>query len=263
MNIEQMCRRRKELGYSYRQLADLTRIPLGTIQKIFGGVTKSPRRETIKALERLLGDNEKGSDEELRTFLMPGYEKDRGELDLYDYYRIPDNMRAELIDGRFYEMEAQGLLEQMAAGLIGAQLIRQIEMKGLEWAALFASPSVRLNKDKWTVVEPDLIVVSARSKLQKKRIEGAPDFVLEVTSNATHKKDLVMKTYKYEEAGVHIYWILEPERRRLLTYDFSGKGELEIYEMDKDTEAVFELEGHVFRIDFGPVIAGISGLEDK
>ena len=71
MTIEQMCRRRKELGYSYRQLADLTRIPLGTIQKIFGGVTKSPRRETIKALERLLGDNEKGSDEELRTFLMP------------------------------------------------------------------------------------------------------------------------------------------------------------------------------------------------
>ena len=82
MTIEQMCERRRELGYSYKQVADLTRVPLGTVQKIFGGITKSPRRETIKALERLLGENDRGSEEELRTFLMPGYEKAHGELDI-------------------------------------------------------------------------------------------------------------------------------------------------------------------------------------
>ena len=267
MTIEQMCERRRELGYSYKQVADLTRVPLGTVQKIFGGITKSPRRETIKALERLLGENDRGSEEELRTFLMPGYEKAHGELDLYDYYKIPENMRAELIDGDFYEMESQSLLEQMVSGYIGAQLLEDMERKGLDWTVLFASPSVRLDKDKWTVVEPDLIIVCEREKLQRKRIEGSPDFVLEITSTATRKKDLSLKTYKYERAGVKIYFILEPDRKRLLIYDFRMQGNLEVISWGKEAKreeykiVSFELEGHVFNIDMEKIINTIDRLE--
>ncbi len=267
MTIEQMSKRRKELGYSYKQLADLTRVPIGTIQKIFGGITKSPRRETIKALERLLGEETRGSEEELRTFLMPGYEKSHGELDLYDYYKIPENMRAELIDGDFYEMESQSILEQLISGLVGAQLVEHMGRKGLEWSVLFSSPSVRLDKDKWTIVEPDLIIVCDREKLQRKRIEGAPDFILEVTSPATRKKDLSLKTYKYEKAGVKIYFILEPDRKRLLTYDFRNQGSLEVicwgdsHKGDKYSPVSFELEGHVFKIDMEKIIKAIDSLE--
>ncbi len=35
-------------------MADLSGIPLGTIQKIFSGETKSPRYDTLMALEQLL-----------------------------------------------------------------------------------------------------------------------------------------------------------------------------------------------------------------
>ena len=38
MTIEQMRERKQELGYTYEQIADLSGVPLGTVQKVFGGV---------------------------------------------------------------------------------------------------------------------------------------------------------------------------------------------------------------------------------
>lgn len=54
MTIEEMKERKRELGYSYEQLAKLAGIPCSTVQKIFGGTTRSPRRSTIKSLEKIL-----------------------------------------------------------------------------------------------------------------------------------------------------------------------------------------------------------------
>ena len=53
MTIEEMKRIKKEKGYSYIQIAHMSGVPLGTVQKIFGGETKSPRYDTILALESL------------------------------------------------------------------------------------------------------------------------------------------------------------------------------------------------------------------
>ena len=54
MTIEEMQERKRALGYSNQKLSELSDVPLGTVQKIFGGVTKAPRRETILALEKVL-----------------------------------------------------------------------------------------------------------------------------------------------------------------------------------------------------------------
>ena len=51
MTIEEMKRRKKELGYSYEMIADRSGVPLATVQKVLGGVTKSPRYGTIRKLE--------------------------------------------------------------------------------------------------------------------------------------------------------------------------------------------------------------------
>ena len=55
MNLSQMQYYKQQYGYSYDRLSQLTGIPKGTIQKIFTGVTKSPRYETLQALEREIG----------------------------------------------------------------------------------------------------------------------------------------------------------------------------------------------------------------
>ena len=53
MTLSQMQYYKQQHGYSYDQLSQLTGIPKGTIQKIFTGVTKSPRYDTLQALERV------------------------------------------------------------------------------------------------------------------------------------------------------------------------------------------------------------------
>ena len=61
MTIEEMKARKIELGFTNETLAEASGVPLGTIQKIFAGVTKAPRRETISMLTRALGVKETGS----------------------------------------------------------------------------------------------------------------------------------------------------------------------------------------------------------
>ena len=48
MTIQEMRDKKKEMGYTYAQIADLSGVPLGTVQKIFSGETESPRYDTIQ-----------------------------------------------------------------------------------------------------------------------------------------------------------------------------------------------------------------------
>ena len=59
MTLEEMRRRKRELGYSNEKLAELSGIPLGTVQKVMSGSTKSPRQGTMEALARALSSWEK------------------------------------------------------------------------------------------------------------------------------------------------------------------------------------------------------------
>ena len=56
MNIQEMKEKKKEKGYTNEQIAELSGVPLGTVQKIFGGTTTSPRYDTLKALEKIFAD---------------------------------------------------------------------------------------------------------------------------------------------------------------------------------------------------------------
>ena len=53
MTIDEMKNKKRELGYTNEKIADLSEVPLGTVQKIFSGETKSPRYETIQKLEKV------------------------------------------------------------------------------------------------------------------------------------------------------------------------------------------------------------------
>ena len=54
MTIHEIRLRKQELGYTNAQLAQLSGVPLGTVMKVLSGATKSPRRETLLALEKAL-----------------------------------------------------------------------------------------------------------------------------------------------------------------------------------------------------------------
>ena len=61
MTIEEMKLRKQELGLTNEMLSDISGVPLGTVQKIFSGVTRSPRYDTVNKLVAVLQKNrEKG-----------------------------------------------------------------------------------------------------------------------------------------------------------------------------------------------------------
>ena len=47
MTVEEMKKKKTELGFSCEQISDRSGVPLGTVQKIFSGITKRPRYDTI------------------------------------------------------------------------------------------------------------------------------------------------------------------------------------------------------------------------
>ena len=49
MTLDEMKKKKKELGYSNQRIAELSGLPFGTVQKIYGGVTAAPRHETLAA----------------------------------------------------------------------------------------------------------------------------------------------------------------------------------------------------------------------
>ena len=53
MTIQEMIHRKKELGYTNQQIADMSGVPLGTVQKLFSGITETPRYMTLQALSKV------------------------------------------------------------------------------------------------------------------------------------------------------------------------------------------------------------------
>lgn len=92
MTIEKMNEQRKSLGMSYEKLSEETKIPLSTIRKIFGGITKNPRLATMNRIEKVL----------FPDFFSRLVGKKQGMYTLADYDRLPGSINVELLDGVFY-----------------------------------------------------------------------------------------------------------------------------------------------------------------
>lgn len=231
MTLEQMRKRKKELGYSNAELSNLTDIPLGTLNKILSGASKKPRPENIEALERVLQDTTYQYGyvsaapfmfgEEASVYDAAPHEKRPGEFTIDDYYALPDDKRVELIDGVFYDMAAPSMEHQMLVGSIYQQFLNYIEGRKGKCVPLVSPVDVKLDPDNKTMVQPDVVVVCRRSQLQERIVEGGPDFVLEVVSPSSTTKDYVKKAAKYVDAGVREYWIVDPLTNRVTTFDFT------------------------------------------
>lgn len=55
MNLEKLKKRKKELGMTNQELSERSGVPLGTVNKIFSGATKSPQYDTILHWRRFWG----------------------------------------------------------------------------------------------------------------------------------------------------------------------------------------------------------------
>lgn len=268
MTIEEMKARKRELGLTNRMISEKSGVPLSTVQKVFSGFTTAPRRETIIALQKVLGSrNERempaagGStpeDPELRES-RTAYNTKRGYT-LEDYLALPEDQRVELIDGAYCDMAAPATIHQGLAGMIYKKLLDHVlEHKGPCYP--FISPvDVQLDCDDKTVVQPDVMIICDRGKHKNGRIFGAPDMVVEILSPSTRKKDMFLKLYKYGNAGVREYWIIDPLKKIILQYDLEHADMPAIYGFDDKVPVLIWNSECI--IDFKEVDDAVSFLWD-
>ena len=65
---------------------------------------------------------------------------------------------------------------------------------------------------------PDFMIVCDKNKMKRTHVEGAPDFVVEVLSPSTARRDKGYKKRVYERCGVREYWIVDPMARSIEQY---------------------------------------------
>jgi Uma2 family endonuclease len=112
-------------------------------------------------------------------------------------------------------------------------------LEGKPWRAYVAPFDVRLPKADEaderidTVVQPDLLVVCDESKLDERGMRGAPDWIVEVLSQATAVHDQTVKLAVYERTGVCEVWLVHPTDRAVAVYRLHDRvfGRPAIHEM--------------------------------
>jgi Uma2 family endonuclease len=74
------------------------------------------------------------------------------------------------------------------------------------------------------VLVPDLLVLVGPKVglIGPKKIEGAPDLVVEITSPGSAKRDRGIKRAAYERAGVPEYWVVDVDRKHVERHVLRG-----------------------------------------
>lgn len=164
-----------------------------------------------------------------------------------DIYALPDGERAELIDGNIYYMAPPNRKHQRIITELSTVINNYIKANGGSCEVDLAPFAVFLNENE-TYVEPDLSVICDKNKLTDKGCNGAPDWIIEIVSPSSKRMDYMTKLFKYRSSGVREYWIVDPDKNRIMVYYFeAGEDLMEEYTM-KDRIKVNIYED--FEIDF-------------
>lgn len=267
MTIDDMKKRKKALGLTNQILAEKSGVPLPTVAKILSMATKSPRINTLLALERALLDECMPSEDEKNTYspgqYLPNMESEdslaqepSGEyhygstarkesvtmqksdpLDesfhtVEEYLALPDERRVELIDGRFYDMASPNGIHQQITFMLWRAFFECIEAHGMPCKVQGAPFDVRL--DAYTVVQPDVMVFCEDpSQAFAARATIPPELIIEVLSKSTAFKDRHLKLFKYRHSGVREVWLVSPDESMVEVYLFSDeKEESKTYSFD-------------------------------
>ena len=249
MTLEEMRERKRALGYSNETLAAISGVPLATVQKVLSGITKNPRQKTVEALELALA--KRSFPEQAHSGELPyAVDRDGSIVKRVDYWdpavqarmvreaaveygarrvytmddirALPEGVRAELIDGKMIFMASPNRTHQRINGGMYLAVANYIRDTGKDCEIYIPPYGVFLHADESEYFEPDLTIFCDHKKSRYDGCFGPPDWIVEVVSPSSKSNDYGKKLFKYREAGVKLYWIIDPMQEMTLIYDFSG-----------------------------------------
>ena len=142
---------------------------------------------------------------------------EKGRYTYADYLKWEGPQRYELINGEVFQMASPSVAHQVLQAELLAEFV--VWLRGKPCRAIGAPLDVRLfpkeDKSDNTVVQPDLLVVCDKSKLDSGAVNGPPDLIIEIVSPSNTHSELFRKFYYYLEAGVREYWVIDPEIKKV------------------------------------------------
>ncbi len=151
-----------------------------------------------------------------------------------DIYALPEGQRAELIDGKIYYMDPPRRMHQEIVSQFTKIIGQYIDSHGGSCKVYPAPFAVFLDADEKNYVEPDVSVICNRNKLDEYGCNGAPDWMIEVTSPSDPQRDYGIKLFKYRTAGVRECWIVNPQKKTVMVYDFEQERHSNQYNFEDD-----------------------------
>ncbi len=141
-------------------------------------------------------------------------------ITLEQYENLPENVRAEVFEGQIYYMASPSQIHQTILTELLVSIRSYLKKKGGSCQVFPAPFDVKLSDHPLTTVQPDIMVICDKDKLDGKRCNGAPDFIIEIISPSNPSDDYIRKLYYYKNYGVREYWIVDPRSRTTLVYFF-------------------------------------------
>ena len=158
---------------------------------------------------------------------MPAMQPQQKLVSIEQYEALSEEERAEVFDGIIYDMSSPSQDHQTISMELSTILNTYIKGKNGSCRVFHAPFDVKLSDNPLTIVQPDLMIVCDKDKLDGKRCNGAPDFIIEIVSPGNPADDYIRKLYYYKNAGVREYWIVDP-RRKTVTVNYFEENILNI-----------------------------------
>ncbi len=143
-------------------------------------------------------------------------------ITLEQYETLPENERVEVFDGVAYNMASPSQTHQTISTELTTILNTYIKNKKGSCKVFHAPFDVILSDNPLTIVQPDLMIICDKDKLDGKRCNGSPDFIIEIVSPSNPSDDYIKKAYYYKNYGVREYWIVDPKKKIITVNYFEG-----------------------------------------
>lgn len=158
---------------------------------------------------------------------MPVLQLQQECVTLTEYEALSHDKRVEVFEGVIYDMASPSRIHQALITDLITIFHTYIQKKNGDCEVFPAPFDVMLSKEPLTIVQPDILIVCDKDKLDEQRCKGAPDFIIEIVSHGNPSDDYIKKAFYYENYGVREYWIVDPERKTV-TVDYFENNEVSI-----------------------------------
>src|SRR5438874_5551135 len=151
---------------------------------------------------------------------VPGL--NQGDWTYNEYMTLPDDgQRYEIANGVLLSTPSSTGSHQDTIGEVCFYLRSHVKLAGL--GLVIQTPFI-VELSAKDVFQPDIFVVmnAHLDRVQEKKIVGAPDLVVEVSTSGTAAFDRLTRYDTYEYTGVLEYWILNLEKRTVEVFVLEG-----------------------------------------